>query len=63
MVFTDRNDSLIKENIRKNCTWNNIVDCDFVPCDWNDVPNLALEKSVDLIIASDCLFESNGMLL
>ncbi|KAL5962235.1 Methyltransferase-like protein 23 [Taenia solium] len=59
VVFTDRNDSLVEENIRKNCSLNNIADCDFVPCDWNDVPNLALGKLFDLIIASDCLFESD----
>ncbi|EUB62295.1 hypothetical protein EGR_02748 [Echinococcus granulosus] len=59
VVFTDRDDSVIEENIRKNCALNNIPDCDFVSCDWNDVPILALERSVDLIIASDCLFESS----
>lgn len=60
VIFTDIDDPRIERNLRKNCSINNVSSFAFLPCDWNEIPNAVLEKSFDLILASDCLFESRG---
>ncbi|VDL61997.1 unnamed protein product [Hymenolepis diminuta] len=58
VIFTDIADPRIERNLRKNCSMNNVSSFEFLPCDWNEIPNAVLEKSFDMILASDCLFES-----
>ncbi|KAM7538563.1 hypothetical protein Aperf_G00000052537 [Anoplocephala perfoliata] len=58
VVFTDLDDSRIKQNLSKNCSLNNIFTCEFLPCDWNRIPDLVLQETFDLVLASDCLFDS-----
>ncbi|VDD79411.1 unnamed protein product, partial [Mesocestoides corti] len=58
VTFTDVNEPLIEENILRNVERANLSKCSFAVCDWNDIPEVALTQSFDVILASDCLRKS-----